>query len=232
MYASELRRLAKNCQFGDQLNIALRDQFVCGLLQEGIQRKLLAKLELTLKKALQIARANEIAQYETKTLKGGMRHHASKQATETTFAVNKPATAGRRKSRDTLLSKTCYRCNESGHKTSNCKFKNHTCHYCKSRGHLIKACRKKGAHDRVSAPTGGKAKPTYEILEEEMSVNGSVSRKDGVKITVNVADVNFQMELDTGATVTVIPSDLYKRQLSDVKLQPAQLSYKHIMEKG
>ena len=43
---------------------------------------------------------------------------------------------------------------------------------------------------------------------------GSVFGKDGVKITVNGADVDLQTELSTEATFTVIPSELYKRQLS------------------
>ena len=47
VYVSELCRLAKNCQFGDQLNITLCNQFVCGLLRKAMQRKLLAESQLT-----------------------------------------------------------------------------------------------------------------------------------------------------------------------------------------
>ena len=97
VYVSELRRLAKNCQFGDQLSIALRDQFVCGLFQESIQQKLLAESDLTLDKPLQIAQAAEMARLETQTLRGETTHH-TKQSTETAFAVKKTTTAGRSQS--------------------------------------------------------------------------------------------------------------------------------------
>ena len=113
VYVSELRRLAKNCQFGDQLSIALRDQFVCGLFQESIQQKLLAESDLSLDKAQQIAQAAEMARLETQTLRGETTHH-TKQSTETAFAVKKTTTAGRSQSGCSPPGKVCYRCNESG----------------------------------------------------------------------------------------------------------------------
>ena len=39
VFLSELRRLAKHCEFGDKLSVALRDQFVCGLRVEALQQK-------------------------------------------------------------------------------------------------------------------------------------------------------------------------------------------------
>ena len=37
-YMAELRRLTTYCEFGDYLNQALRDRFVCDLRNEGIQK--------------------------------------------------------------------------------------------------------------------------------------------------------------------------------------------------
>ena len=223
VYVSELRRLAKNCQFGDQLSIDLRDQFVCELFQEPIQQKLLAESDLTLDKALQIAQAAEITRLETQTLRGETTHH-TKHSTETAFAVKKTTTAGRSQSGCSPPGKVCYRCNESGHEPSKCKFKNHTCHYCKSKGHIIKAFRKKGVRANKTNTSGGrgkaKAQATHEI-EEEVGIICSVSGKDGVKITLSVADTDLEMEVDTGATVTVIPKEVYNRHLSHVKFQPS-----------
>ena len=70
VYVSELRRLAKHCDFGEQLNTALRDQLVCGLLHENMQQKILAEAGLTLEKALRIAQAAETARAETRHLRG------------------------------------------------------------------------------------------------------------------------------------------------------------------
>ena len=46
-YMSELRSLAKTCNFGVYLDTALRDQFVCGLKEPQIQRELLGIQDLT-----------------------------------------------------------------------------------------------------------------------------------------------------------------------------------------
>ena len=37
-FVAELKRLAGTCEFGQYLNDALRDRFVCGLLHEGMQK--------------------------------------------------------------------------------------------------------------------------------------------------------------------------------------------------
>ncbi|XP_065891627.1 uncharacterized protein [Dysidea avara] len=47
-YQAELRKLAKNCNFGNYLDTALRDQLVCGLSDRKTQRELLCIPNLTL----------------------------------------------------------------------------------------------------------------------------------------------------------------------------------------
>ena len=49
---SELRSLAKSCSFGNYLDTALRDQFVCGLQNQKIQQELLCTRNLTVGQAL------------------------------------------------------------------------------------------------------------------------------------------------------------------------------------
>ena len=60
-YVAELRRLAENCQFGDTLEKMIRDRLVCGINDEGIQKKLLAEQNLTYASALSIAKGQETA---------------------------------------------------------------------------------------------------------------------------------------------------------------------------
>lgn len=60
-YVAELRCLAARCKFGDHLDDALRDRFVCGIRSESVQKHLLSEAELNLTKAIKLAMAMEAA---------------------------------------------------------------------------------------------------------------------------------------------------------------------------
>ena len=60
-YILALKKLASTCDFGQFLNDALRDKFVCGLLGERYHKRLLSEKELTFQKACEITLALELA---------------------------------------------------------------------------------------------------------------------------------------------------------------------------
>ena len=60
-YVAELRRFARHCNFGTNLDDCLRDRLVCGLSNSHIIKKLLAEKDLDLSKAIQLATASETA---------------------------------------------------------------------------------------------------------------------------------------------------------------------------
>ena len=66
---AELRRLTTHCQFGAYLDEALRDRLVCGLRNEGIQKKLLTEADLTLARALELSLGMKAAEKNAKSLK-------------------------------------------------------------------------------------------------------------------------------------------------------------------
>ena len=53
-FVAELRKLLQHCEFGDSQDCMLRDRLVCGINQPSMQRRLLAEVALTFKKALEI----------------------------------------------------------------------------------------------------------------------------------------------------------------------------------
>ena len=69
-YVAELPRLTVNCHFGDFLDQALQDRFVCGLLSDSIQRCLLTESDLSFTRAVEIAQGMEAAAKDTLQLKG------------------------------------------------------------------------------------------------------------------------------------------------------------------
>ena len=143
VYAAALRRLAEHCDFGETLNVMIRDRLVCGVKHDTIQTRLLAEKELTFDKALQLAQAVEAAEMNSKVLKKGtvvVPHDVPSEA--------KVLYAKQGKIRDLEKAKgdrptpTCYRCG-GPHLAPECSHIDTQCRYCKKKGHLAKVCRAK-----------------------------------------------------------------------------------------
>ena len=223
-YIAELRRLARKCEFKDYLNTALRDQLVCGLYHAAVQQKILAEAELSLDRAIQIAQACESARQETQTLRGQTPQSA--RHTETAFGVTQSTTGGSSQTaKASDKGKACSRCNGTNHSSDKCRYKSFICHYCKKTGHIIQACRKKErdkSNDGRSKQKSKTWKTTHQIDEDEVSLIFSLSDKRGIDVKLHVAGTEIDMEVDTGATVTVIPKAIYEKRLNHVQLRPSR----------
>ena len=60
-YLAQLRQLANMCQFGTFLDEALCDRLVCRIRDPGMQHRLLAEADMTLKKAFQLIQGMKAA---------------------------------------------------------------------------------------------------------------------------------------------------------------------------
>ena len=153
----------------------------------SIQRRLLAKPELTLQKAQNLAQALESADKNAKDLQG--------QRQPPMTAVN---------------AVTCKRGPPRGTRA-------HTdtvCHSCKKRGHLARVCRSKRTQGTAAGRygDGGKQPQPTHALESETSSSASEQQAYTlfpVNSQVSVDGVPMTMELDTGAAVSVISEHTY-----------------------
>ena len=229
-FMAALRRLAKTCNFGQYLETALRDQFVCGLRDEKCQRELLSIQDLTATIALQKATAAEAICKETQTMQ--------EIRGETTTAAGGDVYK--------LLSKTkCYRCGKSGHHPSNCKFKNARCYSCQKTGHVASVCQSKKPGSKSARPLPPSSTQEIPIkhqgvctLQEKSDSNSDSSDLEqlhailqlGTKsnkfvITVQINKVPIEMEVDSGAERSTVPLSVFQQKLADVcELQPSSVS--------
>ncbi|KAL3976952.1 Rab-interacting lysosomal protein [Sarotherodon galilaeus] len=125
-YVTELRQLSEHCEFGGVLDDMLCDRLVCGINDDGMQRRLLGEPTLDFKKALEIAQAIETAANNTKDIRKANNNIHSAEVHHVSQSV-------RGKLRELL---ECYRCG-GAHFGKDCVFKDSTCHNCKKKGHLV-----------------------------------------------------------------------------------------------
>ena len=122
---------------------------------------------------------------------------------------------------------TCRHCGKPGHLATVCRFRDSVCHKCKKKGHLVRVCRSKsqpqptpqGRPKRVTS----NSQPVCRV-DEESDIDSDDSmllimtvkqRQDGhthpIKVHVEVEKISIPMELDTGASVSIMSENRYHK---------------------
>ncbi len=209
-FVARLRKLAKNCEYAHSLKDMLRDRLVCGCRDNRLQYKLLADPELTYEKAIQLAKSDETAERGTKDLTGGTMHklHARhrKSSTSQPFRMPQPPAQP--------STQPCFRCG-SAHSPATCRFKSSTCNYCKKLGHIASVCRKKSRDQQQNGKQAFQLQADTSLEEEveltyPMFYSSAPRRPAPIEVTVQLNNVHTQMEVDTGATLSVMSQRTYQ----------------------
>ena len=226
MFVAELRRLTEHCQFGQTLDDMLRDRLVCGITDGRVQRWLLAEPELTLKKALDLAQAQETAEKGVQQLQQQHPQASKLHAIGQTKRSNH-CQMNARQEQQQREQRPCYRCGGK-HQQRDCPFRDAECHRCKKKEHLARVCQSKGKaqSQQMSRPVSKSHNSTHlmeeaETLDEQptytlFNVTTNVSKPLQVSLRINDADLT--MEVDTGASMSLISSVTFQ------KLWPAHSS--------
>ena len=223
-FLSELRALAEFCNFGPSLDDMLRDRLVCGVEDPPIQRRLLAEERLTFERAASIALAMETAAHNAETLWSAAGKMGETTLEKSPSAVHQlqAATGTKAPSR----SGSCYRCGQTSHVAAECKFKEAKCYHCGKMGHIRRACRQ-----RVTSLDQGKVKHLQEVsispeeYESLFQVEGSTKCKP-FEIDLLVEGKPLKMEIDTGASVSVVSQAVYQKLLKEKKLERTTVQLK------
>ena len=217
-YTAELCKIAEDCAFSETLEDMLRDRIVCGISEPQLQRRLLAESELTYKTALEIAQSWEAAGTNTRDLQ------KSQASNSTVNRVVRPEQQSKHNQGASSNSFTCSRCGGQ-HLASHCKYKQSKCHFCQKKGHLARVCQSKqhinpssasGKTQVISrAPRQGRTllvdSPQQHNNEPDtyslFTVTGHANRP--IQVTVEVNSTTLNMEVDTGASRSLISETTY-----------------------
>ena len=101
--------------------------------------------------------------------------------------------------------KSCYRCG-GHHRAEACRFRTAKCHKCGKIGHLAKKCRSREGMHQIEEP------------DDVLNLNGiyavTKSNKAEYTVDIEIEGHKVNMQLDTGAAVSIIPETLYNKILT------------------
>ena len=242
-YSARLRKMAATCNFGENLQRALRDQFVTGIRSMETRKKLLGK-DHSFDDVIKLALADEAATRETSQL---MSSHSS-IARSVNSVQPRPHFSGysadkksrvfpkgrkcdntrsgnvseRRGSSSTNTVQpsgyqyVCCSCGKSNHRRSDCKYRNATCHLCSRKGHISYACR---SQPRVQGSVHNVEDANVNdsndtVVDDQLYTVRVVQDTDTVQSVPESCEVKYSFA--TGSSVLEVPVRL---ENCDVKFQ-------------
>ena len=218
-FITALYSLVEHCEYGNLREEMIRDRIVAGVCDSALSLKLQLKDKLALEEAVTYAREAEMIKKQQPLVREEQKHSAS------VSAVNKRG--GRQDSRriktrtspgakQATNGQACTRCSKSPpHDCQQCPAHDAICHNCSKRGHYKAMCRS--------------SKKVREVHQETLSEQdrnseaflGAIGTNNGNPWIIQLQVMNeiVDFHIDTGAEVSVIPNQVY-RKLGSPTLTP------------
>ena len=235
-FMASLREIAKYCEYKDTLNMMLRDRLVCSVNHQAIQKRLLGEKELSYERALEITLSIETAEKDVKNFQKASGTIMYQRKSTDRFQARNEQTSTLRAA---VPNSPCHRCLGNNHSPQMCPFKQAECNKCHKKGHIAKACRTK-RNGRKTEPGSRTRKANYVMTnpnEHEASHTYSTddptynlftvagSGQDPILMEVTINGTPVQMELDTGAPLSLLSKSTYE-QIPSLQLQPTDVQLK------
>ena len=223
-FVNSLRELAKSCEFGTLENDMLRDQIVEKCAMKRLRDKLLQEEDLTLDRALNVARLFEAAHAESRVFAEDTASNRAHDNVNFTRSARPPParSAGpsrtdRARNKDTDEEQSnsdpvCFRCGLTTHTADECGAKNSKCMYCKKIGHYARVCRKKMSdqkRDKKSKPVRAVEDPSDSDSDEFVHAIDPQGKE-----TIRINSQKIKMVIDTGSGRNLMGEYLYQNVFS------------------
>ena len=222
-FITDLYALAKYCQYGELQDELIRDRIVVSIQDVQLSEKRQMEPELTLERAVTLARQSECIKIQQSTVRGELLQESTIEALKGARQQkghNRLPSAQSNQPPSRKAKKSCGRCGRPGpHSQAQCPARESTCHKCGKLGHFKSVCR--STPKRSSVRTVETDNTNFLGTIYSSNVSAVETNKWTKTLNLNQHDILFK--IDTGADITVIPKSFYESK-HDGPLQSAERS--------
>lgn len=229
-FLTDLKKLSKTCDFGDSCDSMIRDRIVFGIQSLELQERLLHAEDLTLDKAVDKCRANELARAQLKEVQsqeGKVQAIRSKKVIkQSSRSSNEDYThtksrhfGGNRSGNATVDPRVDHKinlfdCRSCGftHGPRKCPAFGRMCNKCKKYGHFEKVCRSQYVREIFGNEEDeeNQDEDMEEYLVTTIMVNEVTHKNEWIeKVSIDEQNINFKV--DTGSQVNIIPLNILQK---------------------
>src|SRR5258705_3919214 len=222
-FVTALHTLAEHCEFGALHDELICDRMVVGLSDKGLSERLQLDPQLSLDKAVTLARQSESVKSQQRSLHGCERgpnvDRVAARPTKSTLQQSRSHGGQKwQRRRDSQApsqqqgtNTKCYWCGGDRHPKNDCPAREATCSKCKKVGHYARVCRSASqmVGQMEAAPTAFLGALSTETLNSSWTM------------TLLVRNSSIRFRLDTGADVTAASPRLLLRSVTRGILNPS-----------
>ncbi|MES9901692.1 MAG: RNase H-like domain-containing protein, partial [Sedimenticola sp.] len=242
-FFTELKTKAKNCEYGDQTNLMIRDRVIFGIWDERLKERMLRESENpTLENVINMCRAAEASKNQLKTLKGEQAEVHVVRKKQQFVPKNAGQVNKRPESHDQApkypyrnmkkKQPKTYKCQKCGttHAQYSCPAFGKKCQKCKKYNHYTERCyyakRNVGVHEMESLQIDRSSDEDDNLYVGEIKVDAvnKNNNNESWHSLVKIFDKTVKFKLDTGADANVIPANLFYKLPGEMKQTRVKLS--------
>ena len=201
---------------------------MCGMNDGRIQRVMLQEPILTYDRELELAQSIEGATEDVQRLQPSLQQVHQVHRSQP-----------RNQSGTTPKFSPCYRCGATDHLQSSCRFRMAICRHCGKKGHIQNVCRSKQlrqakpqqnpVHLVSKDSCSSQDLPTDQSSSQETDTYSLFTLQGRVKpimVSVQVNQSTIEMEVDTGAALSLVNEDTFSKISTDCHLKPTKITLK------
>lgn len=207
-----IKEAALDCKFGAHLNDFVKDRFVSGMKSGAVLDRLCEEdVSITLDNLVRLALSKESCYKSSSAvplLYSSVRASGHQNSVKSDV-VNQDAEVQKKE--------LCFACGGDRHNFSKCKFKKVVCSKCKRRGHIAKVCQTKSCLV-IDENDGFSDLDQSGVNTITLFAVDQVNAVAPFLVPVIINNVPIEMELDTGAGISILPKIIYDKHFSSFPL--------------